>query len=260
MGKIIAFSNQKGGVGKTTTCVNMSAYLAKKGYKCLIVDLDPQGNATTGLGFAKSDVKVSGYNVMIDDTPIEEAVVKTCVDGLDILPSNIDLAGAEVELVYVKDREKVLKKVLEKAVKSYDFITIDCPPSLGLLTINALAAADTVIIPIQSEYYALEGLSQLMNTIKLVVKHLNASLKIEGVVLTMSDNRAIISRQISEEIRKFFGKRVFDTVIPRNIRLAEAPSHGVPIMLHDTRCSGAKAYLALTEEYIARQPGKKTKD
>ena len=260
MGKIIAFSNQKGGVGKTTTCVNMSAYLAKKGYKCLIVDLDPQGNATTGLGFAKSDVKVSVYNVMIDDTPIEEAVVKTCVDGRDILPSNIDLAGAEVELVYVKDREKVLKKVLEKAVKSYDFITIDCPPSLGLLTINALAAADTVIIPIQSEYYALEGLSQLMNTIKLVVKHLNASLKIEGVVLTMSDNRAIISRQISEEIRKFFGKRVFDTVIPRNIRLAEAPSHGVPIMLHDTRCSGAKAYLALTEEYIARQPGKKTKD
>ncbi len=260
MGKIIAFSNQKGGVGKTTTCVNMSAYLAKKGYKCLIVDLDPQGNATTGLGFAKNEVKNSVYNVMIDDMPIEEAVVKTCVDGLDILPSNIDLAGAEVELVYVKDREKVLKRVLEKAVKSYDFITVDCPPSLGLLTINALAAANTVIIPIQSEYYALEGLSQLMNTIKLVVKHLNASLKIEGVVLTMNDNRAVISRQISEEIRKFFGKRVFDTVIPRNIRLAEAPSHGVPIMLHDTRCSGAKAYLALTEEYIARQPAKKTKD
>lgn len=260
MGKIIAFSNQKGGVGKTTTCVNMSAYLAKKGYKCLVVDLDPQGNATSGLGFAKNEVKNSVYNVLIDDMPIEEAVVKTCVDGLDILPSNIDLAGAEVELVYVKDREKVLKKVLERAVKSYDFITIDCPPSLGLLTINALAAADTVIIPIQSEYYALEGLSQLMNTIKLVVKHLNSSLKIEGVVLTMNDNRAIISRQISEEIRKFFGKRVFDTVIPRNIRLAEAPSHGVPIMLHDTRCSGAKAYLALTEEYIARQPAKKTKD
>ncbi len=260
MGKIIAFSNQKGGVGKTTTCVNMSAYLAKKGYKCLIVDLDPQGNATTGLGFAKNEVKNSVYNVMIDDMPIEEAVVKTCVDGLDILPSNIDLAGAEVELVYVKDREKVLKRVLERAVKSYDFITVDCPPSLGLLTINALAAANTVIIPIQSEYYALEGLSQLMNTIKLVVKHLNSSLKIEGVVLTMNDNRAIISRQISEEIRKFFGKRVFDTVIPRNIRLAEAPSHGLPIMLHDTRCSGAKAYLALTEEYISRQPAKKTKE
>ena len=260
MGKIVAFSNQKGGVGKTTTCVNMSAYLAKKGYKCLIVDLDSQGNATSGLGFAKSEVKNSVYNVMIDDMPIEEAVLKTCVEGLDILPSNIDLAGAEVELVYVKEREKVLRRVLERAKTSYDFIMIDCPPSLGLLTINALASADTVLIPIQSEYYALEGLSQLMNTIKLVVKHLNPALKIEGVVLTMNDNRAIISRQISEEIRKYFGKRVFDTVIPRNIRLAEAPSHGLPIMLHDTRCSGAKAYLALTEEYIARQPAKKTKE
>ena len=235
MGKIIAFSNQKGGVGKTTTCVNMSAYLAQKGYKCLIVDLDPQGNATSGLGFAKSEVKNSVYNVMIDEMPLEQAVVKTCVDGLDILPSNIDLAGAEVELVYIKDREHVLNKVLQSAKSSYDFITIDCPPSLGLLTINALASADTVIIPIQSEYYALEGLSQLMNTIKLVVKHLNPTLKIEGVVLTMNDNRAVISKQISSEIRKFFGKRVFDTAIPRNIRLAEAPSHGLPIMLHDTR-------------------------
>lgn len=257
MGKIIAFSNQKGGVGKTTTCVNMAAYLASKGYKCLIVDLDPQGNATSGLGFAKSEVKNSVYNVMIDDMPMAEAVIKTCVEGLDILPSNIDLAGAEVELVYIKDREKVLKEVLESVRKTYDFIAIDCPPSLGLLTINALAAADTVIIPIQSEYYALEGLSQLMNTIKLVVKHLNEKLKIEGVVLTMNDNRAIISRQISSEIKKFFGKRVFETAIPRNIRLAEAPSHGVPIMLHDTRCSGAKAYHALTEEFLDRQPHKK---
>jgi len=256
MGKIIAFSNQKGGVGKTTTCVNMSAYLATKGKKVLIVDLDPQGNATTGLGFAKSEVKNSVYSTMIDEMPIANAVTKTAIDGLDILPSNIDLAGAEVELVYVKDREHVLKKVLEQAKNSYDYITIDCPPSLGLLTINALAAADTVIIPIQSEYYALEGLSQLMNTIKLVVKHLNESLKIEGVVLTMADNRAIISRQISEEIKKFFGKRVYSTAIPRNIRLAEAPSHGVPIMLHDTRCSGAKAYLALTEEFLERQPKK----
>lgn len=256
MGKIIAFSNQKGGVGKTTTCVNMSAYLANKGYKCLVVDLDPQGNATTGLGFSKSEVKNSVYQVMIDDAPIESAVMKTCVDGLDILPSSIDLAGAEVELVYLKDRERVLKRVLESAKKSYDFITIDCPPSLGLLTINALAASDTVIIPIQSEYYAMEGLSQLMNTIKLVVKHLNPDLKIEGVVLTMSDNRAIISRQISSEIKRFFGKRVFETIIPRNIRLAEAPSHGVPIMLHDVKCSGAKAYNSLTEEFLSRQPAK----
>ena len=256
MGKIIAFSNQKGGVGKTTTCVNMSSYLASRGKKVLIVDLDPQGNATTGLGFSKSEVKQSVYNVMIDDLPLETSILKTAIDGLDILPSNIDLAGAEVELVYVKDREHVLRRALEKAKDHYDFITIDCPPSLGLLTINALACADTCIIPIQSEYYAMEGLSQLMNTIKLVVKHLNEQLKIEGVVLTMSDNRAIISRQISNEIRKFFGKRVFDTVIPRNVRLAEAPSHGVPIMLHDTKCSGARAYLALTEEFLSRQPAK----
>lgn len=256
MGKIIAFSNQKGGVGKTTTCVNMAAYLAEKGYKCLVVDLDPQGNATTGLGFAKSEVKNSVYQVMIDDVPIEMAVMKTCVSGLDILPSNIDLAGAEVELVYVKDREHVLKKVLETAKNTYDFITIDCPPSLGLLTINALAASDTVIIPIQSEYYAMEGLSQLMNTIKLVVKHLNADLKIEGVVLTMSDNRAIISRQISSEIKRFFGKRVYETIIPRNIRLAEAPSHGVPILLHDTKCAGARAYNSLTDEFLEKQPAK----
>lgn len=256
MGKIVAFSNQKGGVGKTTTCVNMAAYLATKGYKCLIVDLDPQGNATTGLGFAKSDVKKSVYDTLIEDANLADVVVKTCVDGLGLLPSNIDLAGAEIELVYVKSREHALKKVLDTARDSYDFITIDCPPSLGLLTINALAAADTVIIPIQSEYYALEGLSQLMNTIKLVVKHLNEGLKIEGVIMTLNDSRALISKQISEEIRKFFGKRVFDTVIPRNIRLAEAPSHGVPIMLHDTKCSGARAYLALTEEFIERQPKK----
>lgn len=254
MGKIVAFSNQKGGVGKTTTCVNMSAYIAKKGYKVLLIDLDPQGNATSGLGFAKSDIKASVYNALIDETPVESIALKTSIDNLDILPSNIDLAGAEVELVYVKDREKVLRKVLEKVRSYYDFITIDCPPSLGLLTINALASADTVIIPIQSEYYALEGLSQLMNTIKLVVKHLNEKLKIEGVVLTMNDNRAIISRQISEEIRKFFGKRVFETVIPRNIRLAEAPSHGVPILLHDPKCAGAKAYTALTDEYLSKQP------
>ncbi len=256
MGKIIAFSNQKGGVGKTTTCVNMSAYLASMGKKCLLVDLDPQGNATSGLGFSKSEIKNSVYNAMIDEMPIQDAVTRTNIDNLDILPSSIELAGAEVELVYIQSREHVLKRVLEEARQAYDYITIDCPPSLGLLTINALAAADKVIIPIQSEYYAMEGLSQLMNTIKLVVKHLNPSLQIDGVVLTMSDNRAIISRQISAEIRKFFGKRVYETVIPRNIRLAEAPSHGVPIMLHDTKCAGAKAYLALTEEFLARQKKK----
>lgn len=253
MGKIIAYSNQKGGVGKTTTCVNMSAYLAQKGYKTLIVDLDPQGNATTGLGFSKSDIKNSVYNAMIDEVPLANCVIKTEVENLDILPSSIDLAGAEVELVYIKAREHVLRKVLESAKNCYDYIMIDCPPSLGLLTINALTAADTVMVPIQSEYYALEGLSQLMNSIKLVKKHLNPSLAIEGVVLTMKDNRAIISRQIGDEIRKYFGKKVYDTVIPRNVRLAEAPSYGKPIMLHDTKCSGAKAYLALTEEFLNKQ-------
>ncbi len=253
MGKIVAFSNQKGGVGKTTTCVNMSAYLAQKGYKVLIVDLDPQANATTGLGITKSEIKTSVYNVMIDDAPICDAVMRTCVDGLDILPSNIDLAGAEVELVYTKDREHVLRKALEKALPSYDYINIDCPPSLGLLTINALTSSNTAIIPIQSEYFALEGLSQLMNTIKLVVKHLNNKLKIEGVVFTMNDKRSTLSKQVTKEIQKFFGKLVFDTVIPRNVRLAEAPSHGVPILLHDNKCAGAKAYETLTEEFISRQ-------
>ncbi len=254
MGKIIAFSNQKGGVGKTTTCVNMAAFLASKGYKILLVDFDPQGNATSGLGFAKSDIKQSAYNVIIDEVPAAATALKTNIENLDILPSSIDLAGAEVELVYVKDREHALKKALQGVVSSYDYVLIDCPPSLGLLTINALSAANTVIIPIQSEYYALEGLSQLMNSIKLVTRHLNADLKIEGVVLTMNDKRAIISRQITDEIKKFFGKKVYETIIPRNIRLSEAPSHGVPIMLHDNKCVGAKAYLALTEEFLSKQP------
>ena len=254
MGKIIAFSNQKGGVGKTTTCVNMAAFLASKGYKVLLVDFDPQGNATSGLGFAKSDIKQSAYNVIIDEVPASATALKTNIENLDLLPSSIDLAGAEVELVYIKDREHALKKALLGVANSYDFILIDCPPSLGLLTINALSAAITVIIPIQSEYYALEGLSQLMNSIKLVSRHLNADLKIEGVVLTMNDKRAIISRQITDEIRKFFGKKVYETIIPRNIRLSEAPSHGVPIMLHDNKCVGAKAYLSLTEEFLSKQP------
>ena len=253
MGKIVSFSNQKGGVGKTTTCVNMAAYLASFGKKVLLIDIDPQGNATTGLGFSKSSLKNSVYSVLIDDERVADNVQKTEIENLDLLPSNIDLAGAEVELVYKKMREKVLKNALAEEKDKYDYILIDCPPSLGLLTINALAAADTVIIPIQSEYYALEGLSQLMNSITLVKQHLNPALEVDGVVLTMYDNRSLISKQITEEIRKFFTKRLFEIVVPRNVRLVEASSYGKPIMLHDPKCTGARAYRALTQEYLDRE-------
>ena len=201
MGKIIAFANQKGGVGKTTTCVNLASYLAKMGLKILIIDMDPQGNATTGLGIVKSSLDYSVYNVMTEEIDVNGAKINTIVDNLEILPSDIDLAGAEVELVYTKEREKVLKKALSPIKKNYDYILIDCPPSLGLLTINALTASDGAIIPIQSEYYALEGLSQLMNSIKLVKRHLNPSLQIEGVLLTMNDSRATMSKQIAEETK-----------------------------------------------------------
>lgn len=256
MGKIISFSNQKGGVGKTTTCVNMAAYLSRAGKKVLLIDLDPQGNATTGLGFSKGALKKSVYNVIIEDEDVKDNVLETELEGLYILPSNIDLAGAEVDLVYKKNRDRVLRAALEKVKGSYDYILIDCPPSLGLLTINALSAADSAIIPIQSEYYALEGLSQLMNTISLVRQHLNKSLKVEGVVLTMYDGRSLISKQIAEEIKKYFSKKLYEIVIPRNVRLSEAPSHGKPIVLHDPKCMGARAYAALTEEFLKKTEGK----
>ena len=257
MGKIVSFSNQKGGVGKTTTCVNMAAYIAAEGKKVLLVDMDPQGNATTGLGFSKSSLEQSIYSVLIDDEKALENIMPTEVENLDLLPSNIDLAGAEVELVYKKNRERVLKNALEEIRSRYDYILIDCPPSLGLLTINALACADSVIIPIQSEYYALEGLSQLMNSISLVKQHLNAGLEVDGVVLTMYDSRSLISKQIAEEIKKFFTKRLFEIVVPRNIRLVEAASYGKPIMMHDPKCTGARAYKALTQEYLNRENKKK---
>ena len=256
MGKILSYSNQKGGVGKTTTCVNMAAYLATFGKKVLLVDLDPQGNATTGLGFIKSQLKKSVYSVLIDEEEAKDNILPTEIENLSLMPATIELAGAEVELVYKKSREKVLKTALEKVRGTYDYILIDCPPSLGLLTINALAAADSLIIPIQSEYYALEGLSQLMNTISLVRHHLNKGLKVEGVVLTMYDGRSIISKQIAAEIKKYFTKKLYEIVIPRNVRLSEAPSHGKPILLHDPKCMGARAYSALTEEFLKKTEGK----
>ena len=259
MGKIVSFSNQKGGVGKTTTCVNMAAYIASTGKKVLLVDIDPQGNATTGLGFSKSTLKKSVYNVLIDDERVSDNILQTELTGLDVLPSNIDLAGAEVELVYKRSREKVLKNALEEVRDNYDYIFIDCPPSLGLLTINALAASDSIIIPIQSEYYALEGLSQLMNSITLVKQHLNPNLDVDGVVLTMYDSRSLISKQIAEEIKKFFTKRLFEIVVPRNVRLVEASSYGRPIMMHDPKCTGARAYKALTMEYLSREEKKNKK-
>ena len=240
-------------MGKTTTCVNMAAYIAAEGKKVLLVDMDPQGNATTGLGFSKSSLEQSIYSFLIDDEKALENIMPTEVENLDLLPSNIDLAGAEVELVYKKNRERVLKNALEEIRSRYDYILIDCPPSLGLLTINALACADSVIIPIQSEYYALEGLSQLMKSISLVKQHLNAGLEVDGVVLTMYDSRSLISKQIAEEIKKFFTKRLFEIVVPRNVRLVEASSYGKPIMMHDPKCTGARAYKALTLEYLARQ-------
>lgn len=256
MAKILSFSNQKGGVGKTSTCVNMAAALALRGKKVLLVDADPQGNATTGLGFSKNRLERSIYNVLIEEMPAKAAILKTQIDGLDILPASIDLAGAEVELVYLPTREKRLDTALKEISNDFDYVLIDCPPSLGLLTINALSASDGIIIPIQSEYYAMEGLSQLLNSVKLVNKHLNPSLTIYGVVITMYDGRALISKQINAEIHKFFGKKMFDTVIPRNIRISEAPSHGKPVMLHDPRSSGAKAYVALADEFLLRETAK----
>ena len=253
MGKIISFTNKKGGVGKTTTAINMSAYCADMGKKVLLVDLDSQGNATTGLGFSKSALKKSVYNVLIEDDSVAANVLPTQVKLLDLLPANVDLTGAEVDLVYKRGRERILKNALEKVRADYDYIFIDCPPSLGLLTINAWVASDSIIIPMQSEYYALEGVSQLMNTIAMVKQHLNPQLIIEGVVITMYDGRALISKQITAEIKKFFQTKLFEIIIPRNVRLAEAPSHGVPILLHDPKCVGARAYKALTEEFLSKQ-------
>lgn len=252
MGRIIAVANQKGGVGKTTTAVNLCACLADLGKKVLLVDIDPQGNSTSGLGIDRKRLSISIYDVLVNGTRVEEAVLATALERLWLLPATIDLAGAEIELVPAISRENKLKKALQPAREEYDFILIDCPPSLGLLTINALTAADSVLVPIQCEYYALEGVSQLINTVNLVREALNAELEIEGVVLTMFDGRTNLSIQVVENVKQhpFFRGKVYRSIIGRNVRLSEAPSHGVPITVYDPKSKGAESYYDLAREVI----------
>ena len=253
MSRIIAIANQKGGVGKTTTAINLGASLAVAEKRTLIIDIDPQANATSGVGIPKDDVERSIYEVLVDDVPIEEVIVpKVHFPYLDVAPATRDLVGVEVELVSRSSRETLLRSALAQVQDRYDYILIDAPPSLGMLTLNTLAAADTVLIPIQCEFYALEGLSQLLNTVRIVQKTLNPALQIEGVLLTMFDSRLNLSKQVAAEATEYFGAKVFNTVIPRNVRIAEAPSFGEPIVMYDILSVGAKSYLALAQEVIAR--------
>jgi len=247
--KIISVANQKGGVGKTTTTVNLCTILAKKGKKVLLIDADPQGNATSGLGVEK-EAELSTYDVLVNDTKMDEAVINTEIKNLDVCPSNISLAGAEVELVSMMSREQRLKEKLDEVEDKYDYILIDCPPSLGLITLNAFTASNSVLIPVQCEYFALEGLGQLLNTINLVKKHLNKTIEIEGALLTMYDIRTNLSNQVVKEVKKYFGDKVYKTVIPRNVRLSEAPSFGLPITIYDPRSKGAKSYIKFAKEFI----------
>ena len=252
--KTICVFNQKGGVGKTTTNINLCAYLAMEGYKVLTIDIDPQGNTTSGLGLDKNNLDLSIYDVLISDTPIKDSIVRSdLVQNLFISPSTMELAGAEVELINRKNRENIIKDKLNEVKDEYDYVFIDCPPSLGVLTINALTCADSVLIPIQCEFYALEGVSQLVNTIQLVKKSLNKNLDIEGVVMTMFDYRTNLSNEVLKEVQKYFKDKVYETTISRNVRLAEAPSFGLPIMLYDEKCKGAEAYVKLTQEFLKRQ-------
>lgn len=250
MGKIIAIANQKGGVGKTTTAINLSACVAATGKRVLLIDIDPQGNSTSGLGIERVGLKKSSYDVIVSRVSAVEAIRPTMMQTLDIMPANIDLVGAEVELVTMLARETILKRALEEIKGIYDYIFMDCPPSLGLITLNALTAADKILVPIQCEYYALEGLTQLMSTVKLVRQSLNPGLEVEGVVLTMFDGRTNLSVQVVEEVKKFFKNKVYQTVIPRNVRLGEAPSYGLPILLYDERCLGTEAYNELAAEFL----------
>lgn len=251
MGTVIALANQKGGVGKTTTSINLGASLVELGQKVLLIDTDAQGNATSGLGVQKSTIEREIYDVLINDVPIKETIIPTSHKGLDIVPATIQLSGAEIELTPMMARETRLRDAIDDVKDDYDYILIDCPPSLGLLTINAFTACDSILIPVQSEYYALEGLSQLLNTIKLVQKHFNKQLRIEGVLLTMYDARTNLGAQVNEEVRKYFKDAVYKTIIPRNVRLSEAPSHGLSIVDYDARSKGAQVYLALAKEVLA---------
>ena len=253
MGKIIAFANQKGGVGKTTTCVNLSAFLAILGKKILLVDMDPQGNASSAVGVECAKTDNTMYELLLGECSAKDAIHHSNVKNLDVIPSNVDLSGAEVDLVYMDNREKVLKEALAPIKNQYDYIFVDCPPSLGLITVNALTATDSIIIPIQCEYFALVGLGQLMNTVRLIKQHLNPNLDIEGVLMTMKDNRSNLVTQVASEIQKYFGNKVYKTTIPRNIRLAEAPSHGLPIYVYDPKAKGAQAYEDLSKEFLSNQ-------
>ncbi|MCI9163579.1 MAG: ParA family protein [Lachnospiraceae bacterium] len=252
MGRIIAIANQKGGVGKTTTAINLSACLAEAGQKVLTVDFDPQGNATSGLGFEKGYMDKTVYELLMGECKIQECIIQEVQKNLDILPSDVDLAGAEIELLDEKEKEAKLRKELDKIEEDYDFIIVDCPPSLNLLTINALTAADTVLVPIQCEYYALEGLSQIIQTVDLVKKKLNPKLELEGVVFTMYDARTNLSLEVVENVKNYLKGTIYKTIIPRNVRLAEAPSHGMPINLYDNRSAGAESYRMLAAEVISR--------
>lgn len=253
MGRIIAIANQKGGVGKTTTAINLSASLAEKGKKVLAIDMDPQGNMTSGLGVDKDEVEKTVYDLIIGEADIENIICKEVMDGLDVLPTNIDLSAAEIELIGIENKEYIIKKEVEKVKENYDFVIIDCPPSLSMLTINAMTTADSVLVPIQCEYYALEGLSQLIHTIELVRERLNPSLEIEGVVFTMYDARTNLSLQVVENVKDNLNQNIYKTIIPRNIRLAEAPSYGMPINKYDSKSTGAESYRMLADEVIEKE-------